>query len=284
MDRLGVGYDVIRERNPRLVYGAIRGYGDPRTGESPYADWPADDIVAQSMGGRVHITGPEGSGGFPGGVSVGGIYPGTLLALGVVSAIHHRTGGQFLDIGMYDEMLAYNETVITNYGVAGIELGPRGQHHPNLMPFGIYPAKDGSVAIAAPGPGHWAELCEVRGRPDLINDACSSNMHLRLKNQDFVEPIISAWTGERTKKKNGTALGGRVPCGPVNTAKEIFEDPHVEARGMITRFKPPGDNPEVVTVGSPIKFTETPTSLLRIPPRLGEHTDEVLREFGITRE
>lgn len=286
MDRLGVGYEVIRQRNPAIVYGAIRGYGDPRTGESPYADWPAYDIVAQSMGGHVHITGPEDGGGFPGGVSVGDIYPGTLLALGVVSAIHHarRTGeGQFLDVGMYDAMLAYNETVITNYGVAGIELGPRGQHHPNLMPFGIYPAKDGSVAIAAPGPGHWAELCQAMGRVDLIDDPRSRNVHLRRRNQAVIEPVIAAWTGARTKKEIMAILGGRVPCGPVNTAKEIFEDPHVAARAMITRFKPPGDNPEVAIVGSPIKFTATPTGLRHIPPRLGEHTEQILREFDIKR-
>ena len=286
MDRLGVGYDVIRQRNPRIVYGAIRGYGDPRTGESPYADWPAYDIVAQSMGGHVHITGPEGAGGYPGGVSVGDIYPGTLLALGVVSAIHHarRTGeGQFLDVGMYDAMLAYNETVITNFGVAGIELGPRGQHHPNLMPFGIFPAKDGSVAIAAPGPGHWAELCQAMDRPDLVEDPRSRNVHLRRRNQDFLEPIIGAWTSARTKQEIMAAIGGRVPCGPVNTASEIFADPHVAARGMITRFQPPGDNPEVAIVGSPIKFTTTPTGLRHVPPRLGEHTDEILREFGIVR-
>lgn len=287
MDRLGVGYEVIKARNPKIVYGAIRGYGDPRTGRSPYADWPAYDIVAQSMGGHVHITGPEQGGGFPGGVSVGDIYPGTLLALGVVSAIHHarNTGtGQFLDVGMYDAILAYNETVVTNYGFAGVELGPRGQHHPNLMPFGIYPAKDGSVAIAAPGPGHWAELCKAMERSDLIDDPRSRNVHLRRRNQAEIEPIISAWTGARTKQDIMAAIGGKVPCGPVNTASEIFADPHVEARQMITRFKLPGDNPEVAIVGNPIKFTETPTGFRRVPPRLGEHTDEVLKEFGIRRD
>ncbi|MBM4205341.1 MAG: hypothetical protein FJ194_14515 [Gammaproteobacteria bacterium] len=237
-------------------------------------------------GGHVHITGPEQGGGYPGGVSVGDIYPGTLLALGVVSAIHHarRTGeGQFLDMGMYDAILALNETVITNYGVAGIELGPRGQHHPNLMPLGIYPAKDGGVAIAAPGRGLWAELCQVMGRPDLIDDPRSRNVHLRRRNQDFLEPLISAWTGARTKQEIVALLGGRVPSGPVNTASEIFADPHVAARSMINRFKPPGDNPEVGIVGNASKFTVTPTGLRQPPPRLGEHTNEVLQEFGIQK-
>jgi len=287
MDRLGVGYDIVKQRNPRIVYGAIRGFGDPRTGQSPYADWPAYDIVAQSMSGHAHITGPLQGGGFPGGVSVGDIYPGTMLALGVVAAIHHarRTGeGQFLDVGMYDAMLAYAETVVVNYSYAGVELGPRGQHHPNLMPFGIFQASDGGIAIAAPGPGHWAELCTAMARPDLVDDPRTRNTHLRRQNQQFVAAIITAWTSVRTKQEIMAAIGGKVPCGPVNTASEIFADPHVAARGMLSRFQLPGNNPEVAIVASPIKFTSTPTSLRHRPPQLGEHTDEVLAEFGIKRQ
>jgi len=287
MDKLGVGYDVIRQRNPKLVYAAIRGFGDPRTGASPYAEWPAYDIVAQSMSGHAHITGPQGNVGYPSGVSVGDIYPGTLMALGVVSAVHHArsTGqGQFLDVGMYDAMLAFTETVIANYGYAQIELGPRGQHHPNLMPFGIFPTEDGGIAIAAPGPGHWAALCQAMGRPDLIEDERCKNVYVRKRNQDFVEGEISAWTSGMTKQQVVDAIGGKVPCGPVNTAADIFADPHVAARNMITRFTPPGDNPEVAIVGSPIKFTRTPAGFYRKPPQLGEHTDEILAEFGISRQ
>lgn len=284
MDKLGVGYEVIAARNPQIVYGAIRGFGDPRTGESPYAKWPAYDIVAQSMSGLAHITGPEGGGGYPSGVSVGDIYPGTLLALGVVSAVHHvrTTGkGQFLDVGMYDAMLAFSETIIANYGYAGIELGPRGQHHPNLMPFGLFPTLDGSVAIAAVGAGHWAALCDVMQRADLKDDARTKNTYVRRRNQAFVEEQISAWTQTLNKAEVVALLGGQVPCGPVNTAADIFADPHLEARSMLTRFTPPGNKDEVTIVGSPIKFADTPAGFYRLPPGLGEHTEEVLSEFGI---
>ena len=282
MDKLGVGYDVVRTRNPQIVYGCIRGFGDPRTGESPYAHWPAYDIVAQSMSGHAHITGPEGTVGHPSGVSVGDIYPGTLMALGVVAAIHHarQTGvGQFCDVGMYDGMLAFTETVVANYGYNQRELGPRGQHHPNLMPFGIFPTSDGGVAIAAPGPVHWAALCGAMARPDLLEDARTANTFVRRRNQQFVEAQIAAWTSARTKRDVVAALGGKVPCGPVNTAAEIFADPHVEARNMITSFDLPGDNPRVSIVGSPIKYTETPTGFYQRPPMLGEHTAEVIREL-----
>ncbi|MCP5180475.1 MAG: CoA transferase [Pseudomonadales bacterium] len=286
MDRLGVGYEAVAARNPRIVYGAIRGFGDPRTGVSPYAEWPAYDIVAQSMGGHAHITGPAGGGGYPGGVSAGDIYPGTLLALGVVAAIHNArtTGtGQFFDVGMMDAMIAFSETVIVNYGYNGTELGARGQHHPSLMPFGIFPAKDGSVAIAAPGPGHWAALCEAMGTPQLIDDPRSRNTHLRKRNQAFVEGVITGWTSARTKQEIMQAIGGKVPCGPVNTASEIFADPHVAARNMITRFQLPGDNPEVAIAGTPLKFATTPGGFRRPPPRLGEHSEEILAEFGLSR-
>ncbi len=284
MDKLGVGYDAVSARNPRLVYAAIRGFGDPRTGASPYAEWPAYDIVAQSMGGLAHITGSEDGSGYPSGSSVGDIYPGTLMALGVLAAINHAqaTGeGQFLDVGMYDAILALTETVVVNYGYNQTELGPRGQHHPNLMPFGIYPTKDGGVAIAAPGPGHWAALCQAMERTDLIEDDRSRNVHLRARNQEFVKTAISAWTSMRTKQEVIDAIGGRVPCGPVNTAADIYDDPHVAARQMITRFQLPGDNPEVGIAGSPIKLTATPAGFYRRPPRLGEHNAEVFAEFGI---
>ena len=118
MDKLGVGYEALRECNPRLVYAAIRGFGDPRTGESPYADWPAFDVIAQSMGGFAAINGPAGGTGMPGGTSLGDIFPGALMALGVVSAIHaaRRSGeGQFLDVGMYDAVLSLSELIVWNY-------------------------------------------------------------------------------------------------------------------------------------------------------------------------
>ncbi len=285
MDRLGVGYEVVRQRNPKIVYGALRGFGDPRTGASPYAEWPAFDIVAQSMGGLAGITGPKGDGGYPCGASVGDIYPGTLLALGLLAAVHRAraTGeGQFFDVAMYDATLALTETVIANYGYQQTELSARGRQHPNLSPFGIFPAKDGQVAIAAVGPKHWAIFCAAMGREDLIDDERTRNTFVRARNQDFVEEVVSGWTASLSKREIVAKLGGRVPCGPLNTAADIFADPHVEARGMIQRFALPGDNPEVAVVGSPIKFERTPTTLYRRPPRLGEHNREILDELGVT--
>jgi crotonobetainyl-CoA:carnitine CoA-transferase CaiB-like acyl-CoA transferase len=284
MDRAGVGYERLREINPALVYAAIRGFGDPRTGASPYAEWPAFDVVAQSMGGFVATTGPEGSGGFRAGPGVGDIYPGTLAALGVVSAIHaaRRTGrGQFLDVAMYDAILALCEMIVYSYSAGGIVRAPAGNGTPTLCPFDIFPTRDGAVAIAAPGENHWKILCDAIGRPELAADDRTRNVNRRVANAEFVRAILGDWTKAHTIREITDAIGGKVPVGPVNTAKEIFNDPHPRARHMLVEVEQPGDNPPIVIAGCPIKLTGTPSGIYARAPRLGEHTAQVLAEAGI---
>jgi crotonobetainyl-CoA:carnitine CoA-transferase CaiB-like acyl-CoA transferase len=284
MDRAGIGYERLREKNPRLVYAAIRGFGDPRTGRSPYSEWPAFDIVAQSMGGFVSITGPEDSAGFRAGPGVGDIYPGTLAALGVVSAIHaaRRTGqGQFLDVAMYDAVLTMCEAIVYTYARSGVVRGPQGNGTPVLCPFDIFTTRDGSVAIAAPGENHWAILCEAMGHPELIGDERTRSNARRVANADLVRGTVSAWTGAHSTREVVTAIGGKVPVGPVNTAKDIFDDPHVKARNMLVEIDQPGDNTPLTVIGSPIKFTNTQAGIYARPPLLGEHTQQVLAEVGI---
>jgi crotonobetainyl-CoA:carnitine CoA-transferase CaiB-like acyl-CoA transferase len=285
MDRAGIGYERLREINPALVYAAIRGFGDPRTGASPYADWPAFDIVAQSMGGLVAVTGPEGSAGYKAGPGVGDIYPGTLAALGVVSAIHaaRRTGqGQFLDVAMYDAILALCEMIVYTYSRGGVIREPGGNGTPVLCPFDIFPTRDGAVAIAAPGENHWKILCAAIGRPELVADDRTRSSNRRVANADFVRGLITGWTQARTTREIVAAIGGKVPVGPVNTAKDIFEDPHPRARGMLVEVEQPGDNPPLVLAGCPIKLTGTPSGIYARAPRLGEHTAQVLADAGIS--
>ena len=290
MDRLGLSYETIRERNPRIVYAALRGFGDPRTGESPHADWPAFDIVAQAMGGFAHVNGPRGDddrpgGGYPGGASVGDLFPGTLMALGVVAGVHHarRTGeGQFMDVAMVDGVNLLCESVFANYGSSlRHQLPPRGKHHHSLSPFGIYDAKDGGVAIAAPTPAQWEILCQEMGRPDLVEDERTKNFWSRRENREFVEAIVSGWTGAHTRDEIVEALAGRVPCGPVQTAADIFESPHTAIREMVAEVELPGENEPVKIVGCPIKYTETKTGVRRRAPLLDEHRDEILAQFGL---
>jgi crotonobetainyl-CoA:carnitine CoA-transferase CaiB-like acyl-CoA transferase len=284
MDRLGLGWERLHRENPRLVYGAVRGFGDPRTGESPYAGWPAFDIVAQCMGGLVGITGPSGSRGFRSGPSAGDIYPGTLAALGAVSAVHaaRRTGeGQFFDVSMYDAVLALSETLVHNYSYEGKIGVPVGNGHPSLCPFDVFETRDGAVAIAAPTDHHWAKLCAGISRPELASDPRLRSNVDRVANAEVVRGAIAEWAAQRGKAEVLDALAGEVPVGPVNTAKDIFDDPHPHIRGMLVDVELPGDNPTVTLTGCPIKLTATPSGIYRRPPRLGEHTEEVLSEAGI---
>ena len=284
MDRLGVGYEHLRERNPRLVYAAIRGFGDPRTGPSPYADWPAFDIVAQCMGGIVGTTGRAGTSGVPCGASVGDLFPGTLAALGVVSAIHAARSagvGQFLDVAMYDALVSLCEGIIYNFSYAGRVVGPRGTGHLSLCPFDVFETRDGAVAIAAPTENQWKLLCEAMGRAELTTDSRYNDNPKRVAAADEVRTLIMEWTRRHTKREIMDTLGGRVPAGPVNTAQDIFADPHPRARGMLVEVEQPGENPPVVLAGPAIKLAATPAGIYRRPPRLGEHTAEVLAEAGI---
>lgn len=276
MDGLGLGFEQVAARNPEIVYGVVRGFGDPRTGASPYAPWPCLDVAAQAMGGIVEsndqIVTP----------AVADAYPGTLLALGLVSAVleARRTGeGRFVDVAMYDSMLTLLRTSVGAYGFSGRDRTRSTKSA--LVPFHLFPTSDGRVAIAAPQPNHWERLCETMGRPDLIGDERTRTNRVRVENQAFTLEEISRWTRTLTKREVFEALGGRVPVGPSQSMAEIFEDPHVEARGMLDRYTPPGDNPEVAIAANSIKFAGLPTPLYQPPPRLGEHTDEVFEQFGI---
>jgi len=282
MDGLGVGYEVMRDRNPALVYGAVRGFGDPRTGVSPYQDWPAFDVVAQAMGGAVGITGTEDGRTFRCGPSIGDLYPATLLALGITAALHHasRSGtGQFLDVAMYDGVLALCEAIVYRYSYTGQVSVPTGNGHPALAPFDLFPTADGGCAIAAPTDRHWPILCGLIGRDDLVDDDRTRTNRERVANAPFVREAIAAWTSSRPTAEVVAALAGHVPVGPVNTAAAIFADPHVAARSMLVTVEQPDGSEPVVLAGSPIKLTETPAGVYRRPPRLGEHTAEVLAEI-----
>jgi crotonobetainyl-CoA:carnitine CoA-transferase CaiB-like acyl-CoA transferase len=278
MDELGLGYEAIAERNPQIVYGAIRGYGDNRTGASPYGEWPCLDVAGQSAGGLVEATGDI----WP--VAISDIYPGTLMALGLVSAVHkaRRTGrGEFFDVAMYDSVMTLLRSNIAAFSLTQQEPKPGRRA---LVPFSLFPAKDGRVAIAAPVERHWEYLCQAMGREDLITDERTSSNAKRSEYQDFTEQQVADWSSTLTKQEIVELLGGKVPVGPANTMAEVFDDPHVAARAMLQEFQIPGsDNPTATLAANPIKYQDTPTGLYQAPPLLGEHTDAVLKELGISR-
>lgn len=286
MDRLGVGYEVLAAENPRLVYAAVRGFGDPRTGASPYLDWPAYDIVAQAMGGLVSVTGSADGTVGKCGPSVGDIFAGTLATVGLLAAVvESRTSGegQMVDVAMYDAVLSLCEGAVYQHDYLGWVPGPTGNGHPVIAPFDIFPTADGACAIGAPTDKTFSLLCELIGRPDLAGDERFSDHIHRLLHRPHLNEEIVAWTGERTTSEIVDLLGGRVPVGPVNDMAAIAADPHVAARDMLVEVEQPDGSRPVTLAGQPIKMTRSHTGVRSRPPRLGEHTHEILAEAGISR-
>jgi crotonobetainyl-CoA:carnitine CoA-transferase CaiB-like acyl-CoA transferase len=283
MDSLGLSYEAVHARNPRLVYGAIRGFGDPRTGASPYAEWPAFDVVAQAMGGAVSATGTTDGEMVRVGPSIGDLYPATMAAVGVLAAVMHarQTGeGQFVDVAMVDALVALDEALIYRYSYTGMVTAPTGNSHPQLAPFDIYPTSDGACAIAAPTPNHWERLCRLMDREDLLTDERVLTNRERVANAEYVRAQMVAWTSGRTTAEIVDRLGGRVPVGPVNDAADLFSDPHVRARRMLVAVEHAGAERPVVFPDTPLRFTATPGGIYRRAPCLGEHTEEVLAELA----
>lgn len=284
MERLGLGYETLREYNARLVYAAIRGFGDPRSGASPYDAWPAYDVVAQAMGGLIGITGPGPGSHVKVGPGVGDIFPGTLATVGILSALYRasRTGqGQFVDVAMYDGVLALCERIIYQHSFAGAVPQPEGSAHPFFSPFGLYEAADGWVTIACPNDGFWRSLTEVMGCPERADDPLTQRKADRARNAKLVNDLVTEWTRCHTKAELAAKLGGLVPFGPVHTVEDIFADPHVRARGMLAEVQHPGSSKRSIVAGTPIHLSETPGGVRTRAPYFGEHTVAVLEEIGL---
>lgn len=287
MDRLGLSYESLRAENPRLVYTAIRGFGDPRTGASPYTDWPAFDVVAQAMGGLMGITGPGPGQPTKTGPGIGDLFPALHAAVGTLAALRSAmvTGeGQFVDVAMYDSIVSLCERAVYQYSYGGVIAQPQGNTHPLLCPFDVFPSKDGHITIAAPRDNHWQLLCTAMGRPELGTDPRYATNMTRLQNAVEVRRLLSDWTTTLTNDEIVAALAGQVPVGPVNTARDIAEDPHIAARNMLVEVEHAGSSRTVTLAGNAIKLTGTPPPDMVRAPVLNEHADAVLAEAGLTAD
>ena len=275
MERLGLSYEALARENPALVYAAIRGFGDPRSGESPYVEWPSYDVVAQAMGGLMSMTGTDRDHPMKTGPGVGDVFAGMMLAFAIVSAVRHaeRTGnGQFIDIAMYDAMLSLCERLVYLYDIEGKIAEPAGNGHPLLAPFGLFPAADGWVAIGVVDNDFWRELTRIMGRRDLHDDPSLATKSGRRARAGEVNDAVSAWTSRYSKAELTEKLGGKLPFGPVNDARDIFSDSHVDVRGMIADVPHPDPGKKGWRVAAnPIRFSATPGVSPSAPPRLGEH-------------
>lgn len=281
MDRLGVGWETLNERNPRLVYAAIRGFGDARSGASPYADWPAFDVIAQAMGGLVSMTGTDAEHPLRAGPLIGDIFPASLTCVGLLSAIMHaqKTGqGQFVDVSMVDSMMSLCTSTQTMFDYEGRPYTPQGNGSDDVAPFDIYETADGHCAVAAPRPSHWEPLCEIMERPDLLEDERLVDLVSRAQHREVVNEAVGSWVKTRTTAELVELLGGRVPVGPVLGPADWVTDPHVEARGMLVEVQHPHHRP-TIEVACPIKFSATPARTYVAPPILDQDGPAIRAEL-----
>ena len=273
MERLGLSYETLAATNEKLVYAAIRGFGDPRSGASPYAEWPSYDVVAQAMGGLMAITGSDAQTPTKTGPGVGDIFAGMMMAFGIMAALREAEAngqGQFVDVAMYDAMISLCERMVYLHDMTGIIPKPEGNGHPLLAPFGLFPAKDGHVALGIVDDAFWRELAQLMDQPLLGNDERFSTLAARSQNSAELNAIVSSWSSLYSKQHLTQLLGGKVPFGPLNTIADIESDPHVAVRKMLATVPNPDPNYKSWKVAAnPLRFSAHEHGPLSAPPALG---------------
>lgn len=283
MDRLGLGYDVVHERCPRLVYVSLSGFGQPTVADGPYSARPSYDPIVQAMSGLAQVTpGVDGHAGLVG-ASIADTVPGMMAAYGTSLALlsRLRTGtGTHVDVAQYDVMLLANDRNIARYLNTGGET-TADQPVP-YVPHGVFPAADGDLVIALATEPQWVAFCGVLGRPDLLDDPRTADTAARRASYDtFLRPLLVAWLSGRTRAEAVDAmLAVGIPAGPVQRAADIADCPQAAARGMLRS----AEHPRLGTVhglgAAPRLRDSPPPGEVSAPPVLGQHTAEVLGAAG----
>jgi crotonobetainyl-CoA:carnitine CoA-transferase CaiB-like acyl-CoA transferase len=231
------------------------------------------------MGGIMSVTGEKGGGPQRVGIPIADIMTGMYASIAVCAALAHRAEsgrGQHLDLALLDCQVAVLAYQAMNYLSTGVAPAPAGNVHPNIVPYQPFHTRDGDIIIACGNDNLFRKFCEVAGCQQLVQDARFATNADRVRNRAAIEPLIEEVTRTRTTHEWVAALeAAGVPCGPINTLKEVFEEPQVKARGML-RELPHANAGVVPQVVSPMKFSGTPLEFAAAPPVLGQHTDEVL--------
>jgi crotonobetainyl-CoA:carnitine CoA-transferase CaiB-like acyl-CoA transferase len=282
MAKYGLAYGDLKDEFPRLIYCSITGFG--QTG--PYAPRAGYDLLAQGLGGIMSVTGEADRPPMKVGVGIADIMCGMYATVAILAALRHRdrTGeGQHIDLGLLDSQVAWLVNVGLNYLTSGEVPQRVGNEHPNIVPYNVMPAADGFFILAVGNDGQFAKFCRFAGAPELAADPRFVTNDARVRNRVELYALLPELTRRKRQSEWVEGLAGLgVPCSPVNNVDQVFADPQVRARGMqIALPHPLAGKGTVDLIGNPIKLSATPVSYRRPPPTLGQHTDEVLREFGL---
>lgn len=275
LDKMGLGFVQAQDINPSLIYCSISGYG--RTG--PYADRPGYDVIIQAEGGMMGITGPQEGPPSRVGVPVVDITSGMFAAASILAALHarHQSGlGQHIDLSLFDTQTALLTNVAANYLIGGEPPVRLGNDHPNLAPYAAFPASDKWFVLGVANEMQWERFCEVIGRRDMQDDPRFKTNGDRVLHRGELSVILEQVFSE-TQAQDWLDRFKRagLPCGPINDVAEVFAHPQVVPRELILESEHPAAG-EIKLTGFPYKLSGTPPSMRFPPPRLGEHTREVL--------
>jgi formyl-CoA transferase len=284
LEAWGMGWDVLSQLNPGLVMLRISGYG--QTG--PYRDLPGFGMIGEAMGGLRHLTGEPGRVPVRCGVSIGDTLAALHGVIGVLTALYHRKvnggQGQVIDVALHEAVFNVMESLIPEYSAFGAVREPGGSALPGIAPSNAYSCRDGVVLVAGNGDSIFKRLMHAIGRPDLAEAPDLANNAGRVARVGEIDDAIGAWTATRGVAEVLDVLGqARVPAGKVYTARDIAEDPHYRARDMIVK-QATRDGYEVEVPGIVPKLMGTPGGIRSAAPHLGEDTDAVLREVGLSEE
>ena len=272
LEKMGLGYEALRERNPGLVYCSITGFGP-----GPDEDRPGYDFLVQARGGVMGITGPEGGEPIKVGVAIADIVCGLHAATAILAALHRRseTGeGARLEVPLFESTLSWLANRAQGYLVSGEDGGRMGNAHPSVVPYQSFDASDKPVAVAVGNDAQFERLCKAIGREELARDERYARNRDRVDNRDGLIPTLQ----EEFRKRSAhewveTIRGAGVPCGPVNDLAAVFEDEHVLGSGILQEV----DHPTaglLKMLASPVLVDGERLPVRRPPPALGQHTDE----------
>ncbi len=279
MDRLSLGYSVLKEINPRLIYGAITGFGS----NGPYSQRPGYDIISQAMGGMMSVTGQEGDPPTRSGNAIGDVLGGMNLAIGVLTALHARelTGrGQYVDVALVDSVVASLEQAWQRYFVSGKLPTRHGNYYDAIAPYDSYMAKDGYLVIGCGNQRLFEVFCnQLLNRPELITDERFLDVPLRVKNNKAFKVYVEEWLKDiPVAEAVDRILAAGIPAGPIMDLEQISHDPHIAgARKMFTEIDHPTAG-RMKLNSSPIKLSETAAEIRAASPTLGQHNYEIFHD------
>jgi crotonobetainyl-CoA:carnitine CoA-transferase CaiB-like acyl-CoA transferase len=278
MDRLGLGYNAVSARNPRLIYCSISGYGQ----NGPSRDEAAMDLIVECSSGFLSITGPEEGEPVRSGYAVCDINAGLFATIGILTALRAReqTGrGQYVDVSMLDSMISAMSSNYVSFLGSGEAPRPLGTGFQTVVPYRVFEATDRSFSIAIGSEKLWATFCNVIGRPDLALHPEYSTNALRVTNRRVLEAILESTFRERPMAEWVESMrSAGIPCSPVRSFQEVMQDPQTAARGMFPEVVVPSFGKHRVT-GPPVKLSATPGRVGASAPALGQHTHTVLSDL-----